>query len=536
MARMKPAGRRSGLAAMVLAIAACVFLIALNSVTRIRQFTPDSMSYVDVAHNFADGRGLSQSALGFGRASFTPDDPIPAPFTAHAPGYSMLIAAASLGGFSFENAALVLAAVFFGLSVAAAFLLARECYGEPVAWLGAAVLLNYYPARHAAAVAWSETAAIFMSLVALWLLARFYRRPPAASTAFLVGLFSGLAFAIRYPMCELAVVTGAAVLLRKSDRRLRDAAACGAGVLCAAGPVIVRNVLLTHTLAGAAANPHPTPLIQNLTSTLWAMSAIYQPYYLQTPPARLELSVLLIGLAVVAAVLAWQRRLSAVLREALLDRRGAIWIATWSIAYLAFINIVRSLTWFDDLTHRLTVPAGVTLAIVLTAFVASTVHDNRAILMSAAGLLIAAALAREIWFFAAHSPESRDVPWTPRLTWVANHTTARDLIIGDYTMDLPFYFRPRNAITFEHYPYTNRPTYEGLHAYVARHCGEYDHVYLIVRDWYQTNVTEWVDAFGWMICDLMIGGDNPKYPDYHLLARLPDSAVFAVTTPVCAAR
>src|SRR5262249_35128120 len=160
------------------------------SVTRIREYTPDSMSYVDVARNFVAGRGLSQSALGFGRASFTPDDPIPSPFTAHAPGFSILVAAASRTSLSFENTVLVLAALFFGLSMVAAFLLARECYGDAVAWLAIAMLLNYYPLRHAAAVGWSETTAIFMAFCALWLLARYYRRSEAPWTPFLIGVFS----------------------------------------------------------------------------------------------------------------------------------------------------------------------------------------------------------------------------------------------------------------------------------------------------------------------------------------------------------
>ncbi len=227
-----------------------VLLSGFNSLTRIREFTPDSMSYVDVARNVVAGRGLSQSALGFGRASFTPDDPIPSPFTAHAPGFALLIALAARASLPYEDAALLLAVLFLGLSLAAAFLLARECYDEAVGWLVVGVLLNYYPLRHASAAAWSETTAICMALCALWLLARYWRRPAAALTAFLVGLFSGLAFSIRYPMCELAVVTGIGIASRTSGRRVRDVAAFAAGVLCTAAPVVARNLVLTRTVSG----------------------------------------------------------------------------------------------------------------------------------------------------------------------------------------------------------------------------------------------------------------------------------------------
>ncbi len=177
-------------------------------------------------------------------------------------------------------------------------------------------------------------------------------------------------------------------------------------------------------------------------------------------------------------------------------------------------------------------PAGVTLAIAWAALMASALENRRVPLMTMAVVLLAAAVAREAWFAAAHHPISQAVPSTPRLTWIATKTTERDLIIGDYTMDLPFYLG-RRAITFEHYPYTNRLTPETVRGYLDRHCREYDHVYLVVRNWYGTNVTAWVDAFGWLISDLMIGGDNPRYPDYRLVRRLDDSAVFAVTTPAC---
>lgn len=531
MAVMQPAGRHGILA---VPLVACLFLMGLNALTRVREFTPDSMSYVDVARNFVAGHGLSQSALGFGRATFTPDDPIPAPFTAHAPGFSLLIALTSRAGVSVEDTALVLAALFCGLSIVVAFLLARECYGVLVAWFVAALLVNYYPLRHAAAVAWSETAAVFMAMCALWLLARYRRRSGGGGLSFLVGLFSGFAFAIRYPLSELAVVTGAGVITARADRRLRDGIAFAFGALCSVGPVLARNVALTHTLTGAASNPHATPLLTNLAATVWSLAEIYQPHYLESPPARLELWGLAAALVITCVGLAVQRRLPAAVRECALDASGPLWITIWAVAYLAFINAVRSVTWFDDLTHRLTLPAGVALVIVVAAFAGSAVRKNSAVIITVSVLLLASALTREVRFLATHAPASRNIPWTPRLTWVANRTTSRDLIIGDYTMDLPFYFVGRRTITFEHYPYTNKPTYEGLNAYIHRHCREYDHAYLIVRNWYGTNLTLWVESFGWMISDLMLGGDNPKYREYHLLSRLDDSAVFRVEMPGCA--
>ena len=516
-------------AALTVTALVTLALLAFNSLTRIREFTPDSMSYVDVARNFAEGRGLSQSALGFGRASFAVDEVIPAAWTGHAPGFSIAIALLSRAGVSFENAALALAALFYGSSLVVAFFLAREVYDEAVAWLVVAVLLNYYPLRHTAAVGWSETQAVLCALTVLWLLARYYHRSRGSGHAVLVGLFTGLAFATRYPMFPLVPVAAIAIASRRSPRLLRDGALFAFGAACSAGPVLARNLAVSGTIAGAASNIHYTRVRTHMINALWALSEYYEPYYLEAPPRRLELWILLAGVLVASIALAYQRRLKAVLAETFLRIDGPRWIALWGVAYIPFIIIVRSITWFDDISDRLIVPGSVALAVLMTAFAVRAMRLGRAAVIAITGLLVATALAREAMFTARHAPVSRGVPPTPRLTWIANNTTARDLVIGDYTMDLPFYFPHRKAITFEHFPYTNRPSDEMLDAYLGRHCREFDHVYLIVHDWYGTNRGAWIEAFGSMIADLMTGAEG-RHPRFQRIAVLADSSVFRVTT------
>jgi Dolichyl-phosphate-mannose-protein mannosyltransferase len=524
--------RHAARVSMAAAAALCVVMIGFNSYTRIREFSPDSMSYVDVARNFAAGRGLSQSALGFGRAEFTPDDPIPSPWTGHAPGFSVLLAAAATAsGLSFESAILLLPVVFLGLLLLVAFLLARESYGEAIAWLTVAALLNYYPLRHVSAVAWSETTTMFFAFGALWLIARDYRRGGGAMSAATIGISAGLAFAVRYPMGVVIAVAGLALVTRRSGAIARDLGWFGAGLLCTAGPVLMRNLLLTGTLAGAASNPYRTPILTNLANTMWALSEYYQPYYLETPPRRLELAILAVAIAVVLAALAVQRR-PGVLAEVFLRAHGPRWFTLWTVAYLAFLIVARSLTWFDPIDHRLIVPAGVGIVMLLVALGARTLRAGDTALLAAAAALLVAALGREAWFAHARSPVPRGIPETPRLQWVAANTTERDLIVGDYTMDLPFFFGRRRAITFEHYPYTKHLTYEGLEAYLRRHCHEYDHAYLIVRKWFRGNRSQWDAAFGPLVADLVLGSGD-RYPDYRPLAKLSDSYVFTIDMPPC---
>jgi hypothetical protein len=526
-------GRLAFTRLMALAVLTCLALIGFNSFTRIREFSPDSMSYVDVARNFVTGRGISQSALGFGRATFTPDDSIPSPFTAHAPAFSMLIALiVASTRVRFETAALALPVVFLGLSLVAAYFISRHSYGESIAWLSTGVLLNYYPLRHVAAAAWSETTTIFFMLCALWLLTRYYQYGGGAARAWAIGLCAGLAFATRYPMGVIIPIAGVAIVSAGAGRVFRDGAFFLCGVLVSAGPVLLRNVLLTGTLAGAASNPYRTPVTANLSNTIAALSECFQPYYLQSPPGLLELRILIASLLIACVTLAFQKRLPSVVSEIFLRKDGARWLALWSVSYLVFLIAARSVTWFDEINHRLTVPAGITLAMLWTAFIAKTIGTRDSTLAIVSALLVIAAVGREASFAYARPPVSREMPSTPRLQWVASNTTERDLIIGDYTMDLPVFSQRRNAITFEHYPYTKKPTYEGINAYVQRHCPEYDHVYLIVRKWYPTHSANWAAAFGPMIADIVDDGSD-RYPGYHPIAKLDDSYVWRIEAPAC---
>ena len=70
-----------------------------------------------------------------------------------------------------------------------------------------------------------------------------------------------------------------------------------------------------------------------------------------------------------------------------------------------------------------------------------------------------------------------------------------------------FFFWPRKAIVFEHYPYTAKLEHENLSAYLKRHCGDFDRAYLIVRDWYGKDRVAWRRAFGPFVA-AVTSGDN----------------------------
>src|SRR5262245_41238413 len=87
-----------------------LFLFGVNSLSRLRKFSPDSMNYVDVAKNFVAGRGLVQSTLGFNVPRFSIDDTSPTPLISQPPVYPLLIGLFSCLGVSCANAALLIPA------------------------------------------------------------------------------------------------------------------------------------------------------------------------------------------------------------------------------------------------------------------------------------------------------------------------------------------------------------------------------------------------------------------------------------------
>jgi len=98
--------------------------MAVNSLVRVRRFSPDSMLYVDAARNVAAGRGLVSNIVGLNQPGVSLDDALPVPFITYAPLYPFAIAGvARLGPEAAEAALLVavlgwLAIVLLGYALA----------------------------------------------------------------------------------------------------------------------------------------------------------------------------------------------------------------------------------------------------------------------------------------------------------------------------------------------------------------------------------------------------------------------------------
>ena len=115
-----------------------------------------------------------------------------------------------------------------------------------------------------------------------------------------------------------------------------------------------------------------------------------------------------------------------------------------------------------------------------------------------------------------------------RLTWIEQHITQNDLIIGTDVVDIVFYLGRPAAVSFSERPYTQYLQYEKLVSYVRRNCANYDHLYLVLRD------HTWLEGelgyrFGGFISDLL-AGTLDAYPEILFLTRLDEGPVFQILT------
>jgi hypothetical protein len=191
-----------------------------------------------------------------------------------------------------------------------------------------------------------------------------------------------------------------------------------------------------------------------------------------------------------------------------------------------FLVYQRTQTHFNPIDARLIAPAGVVFVLLLAAFIASAIR--RQTLLICVAILVIASLAllrvaRATDVTPVYSIE-RDIASSARLSWIAENTTQQDLIIGNDTVDVPFYFDRAEAISFSPYPYTDWPVYRELDTYVQEHCGRYEHVYLILGGG-PMGAEGWESRYGPFVADI-VSGQTRDYPNIVFLTQLDDGYIF----------
>jgi 4-amino-4-deoxy-L-arabinose transferase-like glycosyltransferase len=516
----------------VFGMAAYAIVFVFNSLTRYWYFSNDSMNYVDVARNISAGRGIVQSTLGFNQPYlFEETSPIPSPMTSQSPLYPILIALLSLFGIPHAEAALSISGFVLGGVILMAYLLGRDLYNEATGWLAAGLLLLYAPLGNVARVAWTESPAIFLVLLSFWLLARLHRVQRSRKAwiyALLAGFAAGLAFATRYSMIPIFFVGCGFILIAMRFKRE------------SLMPLLFFILAFSLPFLGVAAHnyisigrimppalPSQTDWVTNVKDLLRYLFGLYLAEEIDSTVQLIVMGALLLVIGI-----AWLIRggVRSSLQE-LFVQHGGFLVPLWILAYSSFLVYRRTVTNFDEINPRLVSPAVVAFMILVAALAASLL-SKRGENFARYGvlLLVLVACVWEIHTSIVTPPLNvvAEGHQSERMIWIETKTTARDLIIGDNTVDIPFYLHRPAAISFSPYPYTVYLTYKKLSAFVARHCADYDRFYIVLR---KKGGTErgLKRQYGSFVRDLLLGNAE-RYPDVIKIKDLPETLIYQITT------
>ena len=498
-------------------------LFVFNTATRTGRFSPDSMNYVNVARNIAEGNGITQPTLGFNQPRIRPDDDIPAPLIAHPPLYPLLISWVSRIGISAPVSALLVSASGVALIFVLVFRLAAALYDEKVAFTSMGVLLFYGPLRYIAGFAWSDPVAIALMLFCLLLLVR---ESAAGTFVFTASLMAGLAFATRYAFFPLLPVGAAFVVIGSpSARRLKNVCLYGFAFGLVAGCVWPHNFVAKGSLM-----PPSRRASADLSETIVAaFRSIFGRYLIGLSPG-LQFWLLAVSLLVCAISL---------FKSGIVRRTREVFVASnrylllmWSVTYLIFIIAQRS-AWFfgEDRVNemlRIVAPAGIVLVICWTSLLINSLK----VPLSGITIIVLFLLSISIWRETRAMTKvprfdlQEQIRYFPRLAWIAAHTSDADLIIGEDTVDIPFFLAGRRTLSFSPYPITEYATYDLIESYSRRHCAAYRNIFIILPN-HGLSEEQWRAVYGDFFADLIFG-QIEKYPAIMLVQQLEDASVFKV--------
>jgi len=366
-------------------------------------------------------------------------------------------------------------------------------------------------------------------LTAFWLLARYAKEPEKrARLAFMAGWAAGIGVATRYALASLVVI-GALFIFLRATNRIRDA------VLFLIPPgfigilVVWRNLNILH----GSVLPH---YLHSRSSHLKnALDAVATPVskYADWIPQSVQLA--LFALVVVIALWLAQRRgqLVPTLAGVGWKGAGAALLATFGVVYTIFLVIQRTHSYIDPIGPRCMLPASIVFVMLFAAFVVRATGVNLARLAAAGsviGILLIAYEVHTTIVTPVYSAE-REVAASERLTWVQKNTTDDDLIIGQDSVDIPFYLGRTVAVSYSPFPFTEVLPYDKTLQLCQRFKPLYARVLLVIPLHPTPNErpdTNWMSRLGPFI-DAANFGQFEAYPAISPLAVLKDGRVFQVT-------
>jgi len=507
-------------------LAVYVALFAFNAMTRTREFDdPDTMNFVDVARHIVVGQGIRQATLGFNQPVFAIDDAIPTPLTHQPPLYPLTLAALARTGLSVTDAALAISVIAYGLVLLGTYFIAARLFGRPEGLAAVLLLALYAPLRDFSDSAFSESMGLALMFACVGLLTRYAATPGGRQPLLpiLAGCLAASAVATRYALAPL-VIAGAWFVFVEDGWRVRNvmlflvAPAITALVLAGRNLEILHGSLAPHYLASTSG------YLKNLRSTLASLSSDYADW--ASAPVRFALLMAALG---VICFIAWRaHRLRSAIASVAFRRPGANLLTMFVVLYVAFLIMQRSHSYIDAIGARYLLPASVVLVLLFAAFAVRALDIGERSL-SMAGAVIALGMIGFQTYTAIVTPPydpQRLIDSSERLHWVEDHTTSSDLIIGEDTADIAFYFQ-RPAVSYSPFPYTETLPYSKLLGLCRRFQPEYRRILLIPRLHPDLDSSRWLVRLGPFI-QSATAGRLADYPQLTPVATLGDARVFEV--------
>jgi len=523
---------------LLLIIIVYLLLFGYNTLTRTHDFGyHDGMNYVDVARNIATGRGIVQSALGFNQRLFSIDDQIPMPLTVQPPLYPLLIALFSLIGISYAKAGLLISIICYGLILLMIYRISFEIYDVRAALLSVVFLLLYAPLYKVSKTTLSEPTSIVLLLITLWLLIKIcssgtYRAWFPAGA----GLTTGLAFSARYAMLPLLPL-GILFVALESRRKLRDLSLYIGGFIIPAGLVLIRNFLVSGEFFSTR-NPSTIGFKDNVFQAFKAIAGEYSN--ILNP--NVQIFIICIALLILCILIAKKHKLLDTIKSVFV-RKERYLLTIWALGYLTFFVLVGTRVFLSPINWRMIMPVKVIIVILFSALIIKTIEIKTQYLICMA-LIIALFMVNNEVLIAVKKPvfdRDKFVANSGRLSWIEQHTTRRDLIIGDGAVDIAFYLNRPALISFSPYPEAVVPEYKRIIGFCNKHCNEYENIYIVVSnpEYLLSHVYDMEESgpndqekklerfYGSFISDL-IYGKLQKYPAVSFLDRLSDTYIFKI--------
>jgi len=501
-------------------------LFAYNSLSRSLNFSPDSMGYVDVAQNLAQGRGLNQSSLMTHKPEHMQSDRTLNPFVTWGPLYPILIAALHLAGIPLSVAALLIPMLASGLLLLLIFLFLYFSYSRETALLAISLLLLTSPLRHISLFAWSETTGILFLFVGLCLIVSGHER----NYTLWAGIAFGLAYATRFALLPAIFIGILFLIVQKPKHCTKDILLLLLGFLVITFPIFWRNIMYTGHLLGPPRPPSTIGLLSNLHCLYIVLCQQYldKEIFESGNQIRLALSafVLLLGISIL------KKRVRTVLTVLLSP--PILLLGLWSFGYMAFLVLYRTRYSIDPIDLRLLSPAMIPLLIIFAALAACAFQIGPKFSWTLLFITLAILIAQQFMVTINTPPDSLEARsnTSERLKWIEANTSEKDLIIGDSTMDIPLYCGFRHSLCFV--PSNNEvyhPSFEQIQTYLNRHCSEFNRIFIIIRAGLPAEPMfepRWNAYFGPFITNLVFGRLS-QYPFITPLNPLKDAFIFQIS-------